>query len=392
LLLLLASPILACPMSDPLEVPTRTPHWKCLLLVLLLTLGYGPLLPAFALFVYVPAPYTLIFAAVILAAAVWLYVDIRRRGTRRAFIAGEILVFGVLVVWGLLLNETGQTECVASPCDREPVFRPLATPAVYYLSALHAGSTLAYAISRRQSELLPSRVELLLLSGLGLGLVLQTTLAVHFGAAMIYGIIFAPIALPAVSPLLALGLLIWQIRHRVRLRARAMTGGDLAAVASLTVLWLGTYGALAAAFTRRAAAGLEAFTQTCGYTFSQLPIVFQDGECHYLCTVAARGHRRLVRPLRWGVRRGHPILVNRQLAIANAFEQLLTEQFPRTGRLARRIYDRLGLPVSRWIATPLLADSVYLLMKPAEWFFYVYLLLADPHAPEERLERMYRPG
>ena len=42
-----------------------------------------------------------------------------------------------------------------------------------------------------------------------------------------------------------------------------------------------------------------------------------------LCTVALRGHEKLVRPTRMGLRRGERIVVNRQLCVANAFEQLL---------------------------------------------------------------------
>jgi len=90
------------------------------------------------------------------------------------------------------------------------------------------------------------------------------------------------------------------------------------------------------------------------------------------------------------VRRGQVILVNRQLAVANAFEDLLHARWPRFGAFARRVYDRLGWPVSRWIRRRWLADAVYLAMKPAEWAFYVALLLLDPAAPEARIGRMYR--
>lgn len=375
------------------ELPSasqRTAHWKCIGFVLLLTIGYEP---ALLLSVKPFDPPPLVWyscVAIILGAAVWLYRYIRKHGTRRALIATEVLVFIVLVGWGLVLNEAAQERCVATNCEPNPQFRPLATPAVYYLCGLHAFTVLAYTISRRRRVLLPARVELVLLSGLCVGCVLQSMLALHFGSKILYGIVFAPIMLPAVSPLLAAGLFAWQIRARLQLRVSKASGADWASIGTLTAFWLGSYGALAAVFKGRAAAGFEVFSNTCDYTFSQLPIRFEQTNCHYLCTVAARGHQQLVRPLRWGVRRGQPILVNRQLAIANAFEDLLTEQFPTLGRLARRTYDRLGLPVSRWIRTPLLADLIYVLMKPAEWLFYVYLLVADPECPEKRLDRMYR--
>ncbi|WP_394840396.1 DUF6688 family protein [Pendulispora rubella] len=75
------------------------------------------------------------------------------------------------------------------------------------------------------------------------------------------------------------------------------------------------------------------------------------------------------------------MLVNRQLAIANAFENLLHTRWPRFGRFARAVYDRFGLPVSRHIRTRWLADAIYLVMKPAEWAFYVALLLLDSDSP-----------
>ncbi|MFX3822726.1 DUF6688 family protein [Streptococcus suis] len=35
------------------------------------------------------------------------------------------------------------------------------------------------------------------------------------------------------------------------------------------------------------------------------------------------GHRKVVKPIRMGERHGHRVLVNRQLQIENAFEQIL---------------------------------------------------------------------
>ena len=79
-----------------------------------------------------------------------------------------------------------------------------------------------------------------------------------------------------------------------------------------------------------------------------------------------------------------------QLAVANAFEDLLHSRWPRFGRLARATYDRLGLPVSRYITRPWMADAVFLAMKPFEWAFYATLLVLDRDDPERRIDRMYR--
>lgn len=135
------------------------------------------------------------------------------------------------------------------------------------------------------------------------------------------------------------------------------------------------------------------FTQTCGWFFSlkeAAPFDPSGVDCHYLCTVAARGHPALVKPLRMGKRHGKTIIVNRQLQIANAFEDLLHELTPRFGKFCRQTYDLLGLPISRLISKPLLSDLVYLAMKPLEWFFYLFLVLFDPENPEKRIARMYR--
>lgn len=134
---------------------------------------------------------------------------------------------------------------------------------------------------------------------------------------------------------------------------------------------------------------IQAWTQTSDWTLSQQtapPNVYQD--MHYLCTVAAGGHRRVVKPLREGMRHGHKVLVNRQLCVANAFEQLLQERMPRFHRALRHVYDRYGYPIARHIRSSYAADAVYLLMKPLEWCFLAVLYLVD-RRPENRIAVQY---
>jgi hypothetical protein len=327
---------------------------------------------------------------VFFAAVPVIFVNLRVHGLKKGVIAAEVLVFVVLVLWGLFLNHFVGNSCVETPCDNANVHRPLAEPAVYSLCTFHILSVFAYGISRIRPQLLIPTVEILVLGGLLLGIILQTLLAIQFGRWLAYGLALAPIALPGASPLFAITLFVLQIRRRLELHVAART--DLAKTAGFSLLFLGFYATITALFAKRSTAAFDVFTQTCDYTFSQIPIVIDNSPCgHYLCTVAACGHPRLVRPLRVGLRQGHPILVNRQLAIANAFEELLQEKFPRLGRLARKIYDRFGLPISKYIQSRFWADLVYLSMKPAEWFFYGFLLLVDPGCPEERLNRMYAP-
>lgn len=109
---------------------------------------------------------------------------------------------------------------------------------------------------------------------------------------------------------------------------------------------------------------------------------------HYLCTVAAGGHRKIVKPVRRGIRHGHEVIVNRQLCIANAFEQVLEERIPRFHRVVRRFYDTCGFPVARLIHSRYAADAVYFVMKPLEWLFLAVLYLTDA-CPENRIAVQY---
>jgi len=137
---------------------------------------------------------------------------------------------------------------------------------------------------------------------------------------------------------------------------------------------------------------IKAFTQTSDWMLSKQtsppPIVHYSS--HYLCTVSLRGHKRLVKPIRYGIRGGEKIVVNRQLCIANAFEELIMERTPRFHKLVRDFYDRYGYPISKLIRTAWLADLTYLIMKPLEWIFLITIYMCDKK-PENRIARQYLP-
>lgn len=111
---------------------------------------------------------------------------------------------------------------------------------------------------------------------------------------------------------------------------------------------------------------------------------------HYLCTVAAGGHPKIVKPIRKGMRHGHEVIVNRQLCIANAFEQVMEEYTPVFHRHIRKFYDKYGFPVARAIRSPYIADVVYILMKPLEVMFLLVLYTVDVN-PENRIAVQYFP-
>ncbi len=100
------------------------------------------------------------------------------------------------------------------------------------------------------------------------------------------------------------------------------------------------------------------------------------------------GHKAIVKPTRAGIRHDVKIIVNRQLCIANAFEQLIEEKTPKFHRIVRKVYDKYGYAISRHITTLYRADIVYIAMKPLEWLFLIVLYLFDIN-PENRIAIQY---
>ncbi|MCP1111262.1 DUF6688 domain-containing protein [Ohessyouella blattaphilus] len=142
-------------------------------------------------------------------------------------------------------------------------------------------------------------------------------------------------------------------------------------------------------FGQRPDAIIKAWTETSDWRLSLKEgpqNIYMDE--HYLCTVAAGGHEQVVKPLRLGVRHGHKVIVNRQLCVANAFEELIQERLPKTHRVIRRFYDTYGFPIAKGIKSKVMADIVYILMKPLEWFFLFVLYLCD-NKPENRIAVQY---
>ena len=133
-------------------------------------------------------------------------------------------------------------------------------------------------------------------------------------------------------------------------------------------------------FGQRPDSIVKAFTETADWTFSQqIPPPPDYSQGHYLCTVAAGGHAKLVKPQRMGLRRGDKIVVNRQLCVANAFEELIQDKLPRFHKCVRSFYDKHGYPISQHISTKLRADVVYILMKPLEFIpSAVLVFIASP--------------
>lgn len=134
----------------------------------------------------------------------------------------------------------------------------------------------------------------------------------------------------------------------------------------------------------------KVFTETTTWHFSTKthpPLLDYQGG-HYLCTVAACGDANVVKPLGWGCRNGYPILVNRQLQVANAFEELIQVNLPALHYIVRRFYDKYGYPLSTKITQAKHSNITYQLMKPLEYFFLL-ILYACYLNPEHKIAKQY---
>ena len=138
---------------------------------------------------------------------------------------------------------------------------------------------------------------------------------------------------------------------------------------------------------------IRAFTDTYKHGFSQLDYMCDNVECgsHYLCSVAANGHKNIVQPQRLGKRNENNIVCNRQLLVSNAFEELIQEQLPLIHKIIRQQYNKVGKFIHRYyflFNNKFIADSIYILMKPLEWLFLFTLYTFDRN-PEDRIAKQY---
>jgi len=137
---------------------------------------------------------------------------------------------------------------------------------------------------------------------------------------------------------------------------------------------------------------IKVFQDTTLWRFSQQmhppPL---DHKGHYLCTIAAKGNPALVKPISIGRRGGKPIIVNRQLQIANAFEELIQDFSPVLHKVIRTNYDRYGYNLSLLINSSFKSNILYLIMKPLEWFFLI-ILYTVCEKPEDKISKQYLPN
>lgn len=144
-------------------------------------------------------------------------------------------------------------------------------------------------------------------------------------------------------------------------------------------------------FGQRPDSFIRVFLDTSNFNYSKIAAPSPEilsGDGHYLCTVSVKGHKKIVKPIRAGIRHGERITVNRQLLIANAFENIIEERAPKCHKVIRDFYDKYGYPISKHINSKWSADFIYMIMKPLEWFFLLVLYTVDKN-PENRIHIQY---
>lgn len=134
----------------------------------------------------------------------------------------------------------------------------------------------------------------------------------------------------------------------------------------------------------------KVFTETTTWNLSQeTHPPFLDHQGHYLCTVATCGNPKIVKPLGLGIRHGNKIIINRQLLIANAFEDIIARKYPKIHTFIRRNYDKYGYTLSKDINTKMKSNITYIVMKPLEWMFLTTIYFAS-EKPEKLIREQYK--
>lgn len=378
----------------------------------------------------------LLLAVILLPGPVFTILNIRNLLLRRENTGGfELVAFIVGILYSLLLYGMWEPRPWEEPIllngDMGTLHEPFSREHVATMLVLMTVGLVAYAYLKARRDRIAPLAAVLALSGVYIGIFVNAAVLVQlFGSidGMFSNIAFLDVGLMMLVPfnylLLAIDLLVRTVREQSKkhlevelsggLSQELLTGGEAMGpyksrllnrcnqVLSESGSWaiyalllalpmLCVIIAILMLFGQKSDSVIRAFTETSDWTLSTKisppPI---ELDAHYLCTVALRGHEELVRPTRMGLRRGQKIVVNRQLCVANAFEQLLEERTPRFHRAVRSFYDTYGYPISKHIKTAFAADVVYLIMKPLEWIFVVVLYLFD-EKPEDRIARQYLP-
>jgi hypothetical protein len=303
-----------------------------------------------------------------------------------------------IAVLFLMLMLDGGNDC----CDNSGLFSPAHGLSIIFLVGL---CLIAYFYSSYRRSLAPPIIEILINCLLIIGIVLNVFVSIQIGEWLIW--------LIGNVPVIMLFILMLINNHRLALASmedpRDVKWGVLQSFCRgllylkplhkfpiLLVLCLPVLVVLASfllLFGQKPGSLIRAFTDTYKHGLSQWDYKCEGVVCegHFLCTIAAKGHASLVRPIRSGVRGGRMITCNRQLLISNAFEEWLEQRLPGLHRPIRKFYNRVGRLIHRhygWFNHQWVSDTIYILMKPLEWCFLLFLYIFDTR-PEDRIAQQY---
>ncbi len=316
-------------------------------------------------------------------------------------------------IGGLLISFHGSPHTIYD----DLYYTPINHDHLLTISILYGIAALAFCMSEYKTEELPPMLRAFSLVGMAQGFILCIVLSIQLGGFMFVGLIPIGITFPALCPpLFALLLFIsikkdltsfeemdeegnsmldseilddsFMLRTARKVLKKSNTMNPL--VLFLCIPFMAIQQAILILFGQQPDSFIRAFTETATYTFSQHLPPPPPSTDHYLCTIAARGHYNLVQPTRVGWRGGRKIYVNRQLMIANAFEEWLEDYVPLSHAALRWCYERTGKPLNNCVKNKWLSSIFYVIMKPWEWFFLTWLYCLDKQ-PESRIQRQYFP-
>ena len=307
------------------------------------------------------------------------------------------------IFFRLFLDGPAQNDC----CSMTAVFSPDHRLGIYLLIAL---SIIVYFYcsfrTRLSSPLLELLINALLIEFLALNVMLIIHLNRQDGAWIFWSFGNIPIILLIILMMKKNKRLLDEAinENRVQannsgsffiiklLKAKAWVRFPILLVLSLPILVF--LSAILFLFGQKPDTLIRAFTDTYRGGFSRLDYLCDNVECpqgHFLCTVGAKGHAAIVKPKRYGLRHGQRIICNRQLLVANAFEEWIEQHLPTFHRLIRKQYNKVGKVVHRYYRIfnkKWVSDLIYVGMKPIEWFFIFILYLFDTK-PEDRIAKQY---
>lgn len=332
----------------------------------------------------------------------------------------ELLAFGTggaYMIFAYILWDLPPYDSALNIYGIANVHEPFSSEHLPTLAAIAVVGFFSYYILKFSRKVLPPLLEVILLGGVYAGCILSIVwifqlICGGWPEGMSMGIldvleILCLCSVPALFLIHAVEMLVLLIKDKAQKQERIhyenrilqkinlwfLKGANLFWVAGIVMLpVMGVLILVLCLFGQQPDSAILAFTKTSDWILSKEiappPVAY---DTHYLCTVSLRGHKKLVKPIRYGIRRGEKIVVNRQLCVANAFEQLLMEKLPRFHKAVRNFYDTYGYPISKHINSAWKADMTYLIMKPLEWLFLVILYLFD-EKPENRICSQYLPA